>query len=154
MPEGTGDLEKHTQISAAERDKLSPVWDMSQERVFMEQLLNQRFNFFLVFFSLMIAGAVNSKKQIHLQLVLTLGAIICTLLAAVLIRTQVKLDLILTDLFSDPSHPAAIINKSAGNRWSMRRIIGIWIPLLCSAALIIAAFAALTGLLCVLQANG
>jgi predicted HTH transcriptional regulator len=31
------------------RDRASPVWDMSQERVFLESLMNQRFNFFVFF---------------------------------------------------------------------------------------------------------
>ena len=30
----------------AERDRLSPVWDMSQEKALTETLLNQRFSFF------------------------------------------------------------------------------------------------------------
>ena len=33
-------------------------WDMSQERAFLENLLSQRFNFFLVFFSLVVAGVL------------------------------------------------------------------------------------------------
>jgi len=30
------DLREHKPISASERDRLSPVWDMSQERSFIE----------------------------------------------------------------------------------------------------------------------
>lgn len=61
--------EKHFPLSAELRDKTSPVWDMSQERAFIENLLGQRFNFFLVFFSLTVAGSVNAKAQIHLQII-------------------------------------------------------------------------------------
>ena len=143
----TVNLEQHEPLDAATRDKSSPVWDMSQERVFIENLLNQRFSFFLVVFSLVLAGAINAKMQIHLQAVLTLGAIVTTLFAAVLARSQEKLDLILKDLFSDPSHPAAIIDKRATLGGSRRRLIGVWIPRFCCCVLIGAALLAWLGVL-------
>ena len=132
----TNETETHVPIDAGTRDKSSPVWDMSQERVFIENLLNQRFSFFLVVFSLVLAGTINSKAQLHLQIVLTLGAIVTTLFAAVLVRSQEKLDLILADLYSDPSHPAAIINGRAKKGGSRRRLIGVWIPRFCFVVLI------------------
>ena len=132
------DLERHTPQDAAYRDKTSPVWDMSQERMFMENLLNQRFNFFLVAFAFVLAAAVNSKVQLHLQLILTLGAAISFLFALVLWRSQRKLDLILKDLFTDPSHPASIINDRAGTG-SRRHLIGFVIPPLCCATLTVGA---------------
>jgi hypothetical protein len=143
----TQNAEKHSPLDAATRDKNSPVWDMSQERVFIENLLNQRISLFLVVFSLVIAGAVNSKAQLHLQIVLTLGAIVTTLFATVLGRSQEKLDLILTDLFSDPSHPAAIIDKRAKKGGSRRRLIGVWIPEICCLVLIAGAALAWFGIL-------
>lgn len=139
--------EAHSPLDAATRDKSSPVWDMSQERVFIENLLNQRFSFFLVVFSLVIAGAINSKTQLHLRIVLTLGAIVTTLFAAVLGRSQEKLDLIPSDLFSDPTHPAAIIDRRATEGGSRRRLIGIWIPRICCVALIAGAALAWFGVL-------
>jgi hypothetical protein len=111
---------------------------MSQERVFIETLLNQRFNFFLVFFSLVLAGAVNAKVQLHFQLVLTLGAVVTLLFAAVLRRSQEKLELIIDDLRTDPSHPVTIIDKAAKGR-SRRKFIGVLIPSICSGILMLAA---------------
>ncbi len=137
------DFERHETISAKERNEKSPVWDMSQERAFIETLLVQRFNFFMIFFSLVIGGALNAKVQLHLQIVLTLGAIICSLFASVLGRTQEKLDLILDDLFQDPSHPATIINNRARKTGSRRKLIGIWIPQLCALILILGAILSL-----------
>jgi hypothetical protein len=75
-------------IDSSQRDSSSPVWDMSHERAFMETLLGQRFNFFLVFFSFVLAGALNSHTQRYFQLILSLGTIICWRLALVVIRTQ------------------------------------------------------------------
>ena len=132
----TKDLELHVPIDTETRDKTSPVWDMSQERVFLENLLNQRFSFFLVVFSLVLAGAINSKAQLHLQIVLTLGAIVTALFASVLGRSQEKLDIILADLFSDPTHPATIVDRRAKKGGSRRRMIGVWIPRICSGVLI------------------
>jgi disulfide bond formation protein DsbB len=136
------EIEIHKPLDAATRDKSSPVWDMSQERVFIENLLNQRFSFFLIVFSLILAGSINSKMQIQFQVILTLGAIVTTLFAAVLGRSQEKLDLILADLFADPSHPASIINRQAKQGGSRRRLIGVWIPRFCCIVLIAGAILA------------
>jgi hypothetical protein len=133
------DIEKHNPLDAKTRDALSPVWDMSQERVFIENLLNQQFSFFLVVFSIIVAGAINAKTQLHLRIVFTLGSVVIGLLGTVLRRTEEKLDLILEDLFSDPSHPAAIINRRARHGGSRRHLIGIWVPRLCLALLVIGA---------------
>lgn len=115
-------------------------WDMSQERAFMENLLSQRFNYFIVFYSIVVAGFVNSKNLLYSQLILILGAIITTLLGSTLHRAQQKLDLILEELFNDKSHPATIINdKAGGSKGSKRRLIGITIPAICYWTLIIGA---------------
>lgn len=90
-------LEQHAPLQADYRDKTSPVWDMSQERAYIENLLAQRFNFFLVFFSIVMAGSVNAKTQHQLQIVLGIGSAICILFALVLARSQEKLDLCLAD---------------------------------------------------------
>ena len=132
------EFDTHKPLSAADRDKTSPVWDMSQERVFIEQVLNQRFNFFLVVFSLVIAGAINSKQQVHLQIILMIGLALELSLASLLARSQEKLDLILDDLCSDPSHPIAIINSRARPKGSRRRLVGIWIPRACCGILMLA----------------
>ena len=72
--------ERHAPIDAKTRDSLSPVWDMSQERVFIENLLNQQFSFFLVVFSIVLAGALNSRAQFHLQIVLSMGSVVIVLM--------------------------------------------------------------------------
>jgi hypothetical protein len=139
--------EEHPKLTAAERDKASPVWDMSQERVFEETLLNQRFNFFLLFFSLVAAGSVNARTQVLFDAILAVGTIVCLLLALVLARTQQKLELILTDLFADDSHPATIIDRRVRKRTgSRRRLIGLYIPWICCTILVIGLVLALAGI--------
>src|SRR5690242_9488913 len=121
--------EERANLTAAEHDTASPVWDMSQERAFVENLLNQRFNFFLVFFSLVVAGSVNAKTQVMFDIILGVGAVIGLLFTLVLSRTQQKLELILEDLFTDKSHPATIIDRRTHKLVGSRlRFIGFYIP--------------------------
>lgn len=140
-----GDPERHPGLPAWKRDESSPVWDMSQERVFIETLLNQRFNFFLIFFSLVVGGALNTKVQLHFQLVLTLGTLVCLLFAAVLERSQEKFDLIFKDLHTDLTHPLTIIDRRARSGGSRRKWIGRFIPAVCCVGLITASCAAWLG---------
>ena len=153
LPMSTNPQEQHKPISAADRDNVSPVWDMSQERAFIENLLARRFNFFLVFFSIVMAGSVNAKTQPQLQIVLGIGSTICVLFALVLARSQEKLDLCLVDLFTDASHPATIIDQRASKGGSRRRVLGVWIPRLCCAVLLIGFVLSLFGVLTVPQAR-
>jgi len=142
---------KHQGLSTECRDKTSPVWDMSQERAFNEQLLNQRFSFFVVFFGLCIAGALNAKSQLHFQLVLSIGAVVTFLFALVLNRTQKKVDLVIEDLFTDATHPITIIENKCGPG-SKRKILGHHIPVLCCGLLFVGALFAWTG--CLRYASG
>ena len=69
------------EVKVRNNDSISPRWDISQERAFIETLLGQRFNFFLVFFALISAGALNARgwPSWVQSAVLALGAIICGL---------------------------------------------------------------------------
>jgi len=86
---------------------------MSQEREFIETILNQRFNYLIVFFSIVIAGAFSTENQFHLQLILTIGAVFSYLFYMTLQRSRVKLDLLLNELKSDEYHPVRIIDDKA-----------------------------------------
>jgi len=130
------DLTKHEPIKASERDRLSPVWDMSQERMFIENLLCQRFNYFLIFFSITVAGFGGAKNSIYGEVILVLGSIIIYLFSEVLHWNQKKLNAILDDLYKDDSHPAKIIDDIVGH--SRRKIIGVIIPQICAGVLITA----------------
>jgi hypothetical protein len=111
----------------------SPRWDISQERAFVENLLGQRFNFLLVFFSIYVAGAVNIKDDRILQsFVLTLGAMIAFFLAWAIFRTQKKLDIVLNNLH--PSHPHKIIEEQLKFPTG-RYFIAYVIPSICFFAL-------------------
>jgi hypothetical protein len=131
-------------ISQIDRKRFPPEWNMSQERAFMEQIMNQRFNFFLVFFSVICAGALNSKSHQHF-FVLVLGAVLSFLLAWTIFRAHCKLDWILRFLSSDKSHPYTIVNDAHSKRWSARGLIGWFIPIVCTLVLILGACFAYMG---------
>lgn len=99
-------------LDAEYRDRTSPVWDMSQERALLEQIVSQRIHFFLLFNSVLLAAAINARHQIHLQLVLTFGAAVGWFIALAFSRTLRRLDVALKQLASDPTHPFAIVNES------------------------------------------
>lgn len=142
-------LTSHPTIDARTRDSASPVWDMSQERVFMEKMLNQRVNFLLLIFSITVAGAVNSKTDWALRIILFCGSLISLLLTSALNRNQEKFALILEDLKSDPSHPVSIIDARARKNGSRHRLVSIWIPRICCSMLVIGSIAAFSGLVSV-----
>jgi len=124
------------------RDK----WSMSDERAFMENLVCSRFNFFLVFFALVVAAAVSTSDGVHFNIVLGLGAAISVPFALTIARAQAKLDLALKHLFATDGHPAKLLNEQCCGP-SMRKWIGYWIPLACCAALAVGTILAWTGFL-------
>src|SRR6266403_243068 len=124
-------------------------WDMSQERAFIENLFCQRFNFFIVIFSLVIAGAASANTQTKLSAILTTGFLLCFLIALTIYRNYVKLIWILKSLHELKDHPVGAssegikilrIPKLFGVNW----IIGWVIPILCCLILLIGAYLSLT----------
>jgi hypothetical protein len=149
----TSELEKWlAERTDDERGRLQALlpptaWDMSQERQSMETLLCERFNFFLVFYGLVIAGAAATQSLKTMTLLLWLGGIVSLLLVPPIMRAQQKLDIILDRyLYKAKGHPTCIVNDAANAEakgWlpkSMRRLIGYYVPvvmaltLLCGAA--------------------
>jgi hypothetical protein len=123
------------------------TWTYSNEREFIENLLCTRFNFFLVFYSLIIAGLATASNSTIIPIILILGTIISISLALVIYRSHIKLDIILNDClkFRDnkSTHPAAIIEQLCKVRkswikrlFSVRWIIGWFVPLICCISLL------------------
>jgi hypothetical protein len=145
--------------SLASRTVVPERWGLSEERAFIENLLCQRFNFLLVFYSLVVAGAFTTGSQRNFNIALTAGAIICSLFALPIARAQHKLDLILRHLATqEPAHPARMTDVWALDlslvpvvlrpivRHSRRDVIGYWIPLLCALSLWVGAVLGWAGL--------
>ena len=128
----------------------SSSWDLSQERVFMENLFCQRFNFFIVIFSLVVAGAAGANTQVKLAAILWIGCALCTLVGLTIYRNYVKLMWILQSLHRIPGHPVSqsgVAVRELGWRglFKVNAIIGVVIPVLCCLILLVGAFLASTG---------
>lgn len=122
-------------------------WDMSQEREFTENLFCQRFNFFLVVFSLVAAGAAAANTQPKLVSILWIGFVICFLLALTIYRNYIKLDWIHRHLHKAKEHPIHLVGEGikplgAWGLFPVNSIIGRWIPLFSCVVLLIGAIAA------------
>lgn len=138
-------------LAAMRKSSFVGDWDLSQERQFIENLLCQRFDFLLLFYSLVVAGAFQTNSQLNFAVAFTVGAAICSLLAVSIFRTHNKLDLVLEKIESiDKDHPSAFTEREGKKRaatkpftWlirgSGRHLVGYWIPGLCAGSLIAAA---------------
>jgi len=125
-------------------------WDMSQERAFMENLLSQRFNFFLIVFSVVLAGAATATSQTKQTGILGIGCVLCGLVWLTVYRIHVKVMEILKLLHSDPSHPVSISSKAVKERgvrglFGVNPIVGFYIALLCTVTLLVATYLSWTG---------
>jgi hypothetical protein len=136
-------------ISQEERDLKAPVWDMSQERVFVFTLVNQRLQFLILFCSIVVAGAINAQSQGGVQFVLILGAIISWLFSAVIIRTQARLTTVLNIIEQDPTHPYTIVTLQTKQKYRIQPFVSYIIPVLCSITLTIGGVLSLFGILAV-----
>ena len=116
-------------------------WSLSDERQFVENLVQQRFNFLLVVFSFVIAGAMGATSQIKLNILLGVGSVVCTLVSLTVYRAHVKLDQILKVLHKTPGHPVALSGEMVEKLgwqglFSATAIIGVIVPYFCSLCLI------------------
>ena len=120
----------------------TPIWDMSQERAFMETLMNQRFNFFLVFVALILNAAVNSESERYFKWILTIGCAIAALLGWTILRAHLKMNTIFMVLKKDDFHPLKFVDDQHNLRFSARWILGFGIPCMAVVILILMAIGA------------
>ena len=120
--------------------------ELYEERRHLENLLNARFNFFLIIFAVILASLFSIKTINQLRIIIISGAIIETLLAIVIARAQVKLSFFLCEIRKNKNHAeskADIYANASHNpfTWGSRnKIIGYYIPLMISISLIISIF--------------
>ena len=51
------------------------AWTWSEEREFVENVINQRFNFLLVLFAFILTAATQANSELQLQVLLWLGVL-------------------------------------------------------------------------------
>lgn len=99
------------------KDDSSSNKDFNEERAFTENLLNQRISFFLIFFAIVIAGAVVVKSKIFFLVILFLGVVISWVLSVTIFATAKKLESM------ERKHSSLIV------RW----LSGYFLPVFCSS---------------------
>lgn len=127
-------------------------WSMSKEREFMENLLCQRFNFLLVVFSIILAGAGSANTQQSLIGILGTGSVVCFLLTLTVYRVHIKHHWIVKALYLVKGHAVSVNNASVQKvgikkLFSVSRLIGIYIPMFCCLVLIAGVLLAVLGVL-------
>jgi len=137
-------------MSDQPKPSIGSNWGLAEERQFMENLVCQRFNFLLVFFTLVVGGAIACEEQLHLKIILWLGTIIILPMTLTIIGAHWKLEQILKRIFEEENHAITVIHR-AGRGYSVRWMIGYLIPAFCAVVLILGAFLASNG---VLQVKG
>ena len=114
-------------------------WDVNQERVFLENLMQTRFNFFLVVFGLWIASVARIIEKMPKLVILIFGTVVCFLLWLTIRRICQKVTAALNIIMADETHPATRVALAAGKSRFLRLrsnyLIGYIIPLLCISLL-------------------
>ncbi|HEV2818245.1 MAG TPA: hypothetical protein VGW40_13615 [Allosphingosinicella sp.] len=78
-----------------------------EERAYIENLLNMRFNYYLVFASLLFLPVTseNALSPAARAGLMVLGGVVSALMAYMVIRTKKLLDALLTEILKDNEHP-------------------------------------------------
>lgn len=118
----------------------SKNWTYENERQLIEELFNQRINFFILAVSLIITGYATTKDLGDRILILSLGLVIITILGLSLYRACHKLHIHLYIARKTIGHPEKLANKAASlHRWplssSVNKLTGITLPVLCVSLL-------------------
>ena len=114
-------------------------WTLEDERAFIENLVCQRFNFLLVFFGLVVAGAVTAQNRTLAIVVLWLGAAVLGALAITVAGAHWKLEQTLALIRdADSQNPITVISAKAGH-CRVNWLIGYVVPAFCALALLVGA---------------
>jgi hypothetical protein len=112
-----------------------------KEREFLENLMNTRFNFLLVVYGIVIAGAAAAKSNAVAHFVLVVGFSVCGALAFATYRAYAVALPLIRLLKGDVETPLSWASAQADRRlMSMTaiHIIGIFVPIFCVATLAVA----------------
>jgi uncharacterized membrane protein YkvI len=111
-------------------------WTVEQEQEHMEDVTQRRFNFFLVFYAVVMAAALNTKRHDYQLIVLALGAIISILLALTVHRAHSRMVQCMKIIEKDPNHIKTITGKSAA-LIPVKGLIGWVIPTILWVSLLV-----------------
>lgn len=115
-------------------------WTLSQERVFIEELVHKRLTLQLAFVAITFAGASSANLNTLQQLgILVLGGVVTTALALATSRAHEKLEIIIRTIKqTDLKHPVTTISGLASRR-GRYRLVGVYTPYLTAGSVWFAA---------------
>jgi len=131
-------------------------WSYFSEREFVENLVSQRFNYFIVAYSIFITASATVNEVKSLIIILSLGILVLSFIGFTIYRTHVWLDIVFKILHNLPEkvHLFEMIREEQKKSiWikrhhgSVNKMIGIYIPLFCCLTLIIGLILVLIGCL-------
>ena len=121
------------------------AWELNQERAFWERMLNQKINYFLGFFVILIIGmAVATTKELTL-FVLSVGAVILWVLTVSIINTTRKINFAVKELSKASNNPTGMVDRKAKGRLA-RLVLGFGLPIFCSTVITLIFVAGISGL--------
>jgi hypothetical protein len=128
-------------------------WDFYAERAFVENLFSQRFNYFLIVYSLFVTATATVKDEKSMTIVLILGILLTFTIWLTLYRAYIKLIVNLKILHNLPmkGQVFALVNKEINSYCKIKRLfgvnnlIGIYIPLFCVLSLMVGLVLVLSG---------
>lgn len=107
--------------------------ELNGERIFLENLLQQRFNFFIVTFSLIMAAGTAADSPSQLDFVLSVGFSLCLLHGFCVYRVFVKVDAALRLLHDFKERSMDKVAQFATQKWPLsfrvNDLMGYVIPL-------------------------
>ncbi len=130
-------------------------WSIADERAHMEQIVNQRFNFLLVFVGLVVGAAAQITSHRGRFLILGFGSFVSLMMLFPLGRAQHRFDIAMKIWErKSPANIVARIGRVADTsecllfRCSYRRFIGYKIPLVSVICLFVVSILAFPGFNC------
>jgi hypothetical protein len=114
--------------------------DLNRERLNMETLVNTRFNYLLVVFTVIVTGLTTSKSYLQFKIVILAGVVITAAIGWTIVRAQLKQSILFDTIRKTlPDHPATLADTLSRRtlwwhwcdprRFSTQRIIGYLFPL-------------------------
>jgi len=120
------------------------AWTWSEEREFVENVINQRFNFLLVLFAFILTAATQANSELQLQVLLWLGVLTVVPVSVTIAAASSALEGIFRELYKDASHPVTQSQPTFPFPRA-RLLIGYVVPAVCSLTMIAGALFASTG---------
>jgi len=100
-----------------------------------ESILQNRFNFLLVIYSLFIGAFMISDNKLFQLMILSIGLIVIIIIGLTLYRIHIRLDILLRILYQlDDNHVFPVIDKELRNiksgLFKVNRLLAVFIPVL------------------------